>query len=63
MEGSSIGELKKGDQHLIVTPQECVDLLRNKGAVVLHPLVGGVDPAIGWESLELVANKVIPALT
>ncbi|MAR47806.1 MAG: LLM class flavin-dependent oxidoreductase, partial [Acidimicrobiaceae bacterium] len=63
VEGSSIEELKEGDQHLIVTPQECVDLLRNKGAVVLHPLVGGVDPAIGWESLELVANKVIPALS
>ncbi|HAQ03263.1 MAG TPA: LLM class flavin-dependent oxidoreductase, partial [Acidimicrobiaceae bacterium] len=51
-----------GGQHLIVTPQECVDLVRNDGAVVLHPLVGGVDPGIGWESLELVANKVIPAL-
>ena len=62
VEGTSTDELKKGGQHLIVTPQECVDLVRNDGAVVLHPLVGGVDPGIGWESLELVANKVIPAL-
>ena len=52
-----------GSEMCIRDSQECVDLLRNKGAVVLHPLVGGVDPAIGWESLELVANKVIPALT
>ena len=62
VEGTSTDVLKKGGQHLIVTPQECVDLVRNDGAVVLHPLVGGVDPGIGWESLELVANKVIPAL-
>ncbi len=62
VEGTSIDELKKGGQHLIVTPEECVDLVRSNGAVVLHPLVGGLDPEVGWESLELVANKVIPAL-
>ena len=48
---------------LIVTPEECVDLVRINGAVVLHPLIGGLDPEVGWESLELVANKVIPALS
>ena len=62
VEGTSIDELKKGGQHLIVTPEECVDLVRSSGVAVLHPLVGGVDPEIGWESLELVANRVIPAL-
>ena len=62
VEGTSIDELKKGGQHLIVTPEECVDLVRSNGVGVLHPLVGGVDPEIGWESLELVANRVIPAL-
>ena len=62
VEGTSIDELKKGGQHLIVTPEECVDLVRSNGVAVLHPLVGGLDPEIGWESLELVANRVIPAL-
>ena len=62
VEGTSIDELKKGGQHLIVTPEECVDLVRSNGVAVIHPLVGGVDPEIGWESLELVANRVIPAL-
>ena len=62
VEGTSIDELKKGGQHLIVTPEECVDLVRSSGVAVLHPLVGCVDPEIGWESLELVANRVIPAL-
>ena len=63
VEGTSIDELKKGGQHLIVTPEECVDLVRSNGVAVLHPLVGGLDPEIGWESLELVANRVIPALS
>ena len=62
VEGTSIDELKKGGQHLIVTPEECVDLVRSSGVAVLHPQVGGLDPEIGWESLELVANRVIPAL-
>lgn len=62
IEGTSIEELKAGGQHLIVTPGECVDLVKTNGAAVLHPLIGGIDPSIGWESLELVANKVIPTL-
>ena len=62
IEGTSIEELKAGGQHLIVTPDECADLVKTNGAAVLHPLIGGIDPSIGWESLELVANKVIPTL-
>ena len=62
IEGTSIEDLKAGGQHLIVTPAECVDLVKTNGAAVLHPLIGGIDPSIGWESLELVANKVIPTL-
>jgi len=29
---------------------------------MLHPLVGGFHPDLAWESLELVKNKVLPAL-
>ena len=39
-----------------------MDLVKNNGAAVLHPLIGGINPIVGWESLELVANKVIPNL-
>jgi len=28
----------------------------------LHPLCGGAPPEIGWETLELVAKRVMPAL-
>ena len=29
---------------------------------MMDPVIGGLDPQIGWESLELLANKVIPRL-
>jgi hypothetical protein len=28
----------------------------------LHPLMGGMAPALGWESLELFVDKVLPRL-
>jgi|TARA_B100001105_G_scaffold136614_1_gene109511 alkanesulfonate monooxygenase SsuD/methylene tetrahydromethanopterin reductase-like flavin-dependent oxidoreductase (luciferase family) len=62
VEADDIDQLRAGGQHLIVTPEECVELVRADGVVVLHPLCGGIDPAIGWESLHLVANEVMPAL-
>ena len=46
----------------VLTPEGCAQLVRDKGSAMLHPLVGGIDPAIGWESLELVKNKVMPLL-
>ncbi|MDE0117512.1 MAG: LLM class flavin-dependent oxidoreductase [bacterium] len=45
-----------------VTPEECAQLERDKGSAMLHPLVGGIDPAIGWESLDLTKNRVMPLL-
>ena len=62
VEASTIAELRAGGQHAIVTPDECVELVRRDGAALLHPLCGGIDPDIGWESLELVHTKVMPAL-
>jgi hypothetical protein len=29
--------------------------------IALQPLCGGLPPALAWESLRLVAEKVIPA--
>jgi alkanesulfonate monooxygenase SsuD/methylene tetrahydromethanopterin reductase-like flavin-dependent oxidoreductase (luciferase family) len=49
----------------VVTPDECVALwesLPDEAALLLHPLVGGLDPAVGWRSLELFASKVLPRL-
>jgi alkanesulfonate monooxygenase SsuD/methylene tetrahydromethanopterin reductase-like flavin-dependent oxidoreductase (luciferase family) len=58
----TVDDLRASPTYAIVTPDECVDLVRRTGVAVLHPLVAGIDPRIGWESLELVVSDVMPAL-
>lgn len=51
--------------HVVAAPEECVELVRRldpAGTLVLHPLVGGLDPALADESLELFTSAVLPAL-
>jgi alkanesulfonate monooxygenase SsuD/methylene tetrahydromethanopterin reductase-like flavin-dependent oxidoreductase (luciferase family) len=43
------------------TPEECIAIGRET-AIMMNPLIGGLAPDIGWESLELFATKVAPAL-
>ncbi|HQR04407.1 MAG: LLM class flavin-dependent oxidoreductase [Proteobacteria bacterium] len=59
---SSIAELKASGAYAVMTPEECVTQLRTAGSLFLHPLVGGLSPEIGWRSLRLFAEKVMPAL-
>ncbi len=54
--------LRASGDYAIVTPEECVALARRNGRLDLHPLMGGMDPALGWESLELLAAEVLPRL-
>jgi alkanesulfonate monooxygenase SsuD/methylene tetrahydromethanopterin reductase-like flavin-dependent oxidoreductase (luciferase family) len=56
----TVGSLQASGMWRVVTPEECVELGRTCGAVALHPLMGGMPPELGWESLELFANKVMP---
>ena len=30
--------------------------------LLLHPLAGGMDPELSWESLRLMESRVLPAL-
>jgi alkanesulfonate monooxygenase SsuD/methylene tetrahydromethanopterin reductase-like flavin-dependent oxidoreductase (luciferase family) len=55
--------LRASGEYLILTPDECVARVRESGSLMLHPLMGGLDPDVAWESLELVASKVIPRLS
>ncbi len=55
-------ELRRSGIYRVVTPDECVALAREFGRVILHPLMGGLPPALGWASLELFANEVLPRL-
>lgn len=63
--GRSIEELRREGKYRVLTPEECLRQAEAKGeraAFHLPPLVGGTPPAIGWKSLELFAEKVMPHL-
>jgi hypothetical protein len=57
----SIEELKASGGYAVVTPDECIALGKQYGSILLHPLMGGLDPDVSWRSLELYVNKVLPA--
>lgn len=50
----------------VVTPDECVALARQLSlrgqSLSFYPLLGGLPPEIGWESLDLFANSVWPRM-
>ena len=53
-------------QYRVLTPDDLVAEIREKGEygfTLFHPLVGGVPPAMGWESLHLFEHEVLPRLT
>lgn len=59
------GELRASGAYQIMTPEQCVVLARELGPggrLAFHPLMGGMDPDLGWESLELFRNRVMPEL-
>ena len=60
---TTVEELRQNNVYTVVTPDECVELVRTYGSLALHPLCGGIPPEIAWESLELVAGRVQPALS
>ena len=39
-----------------------VKLAEETGRIILHPLMGGMEPALGWESLKLFEEKVLPRI-
>ncbi len=46
----------------IFTPEQALEIIRAGAPLMMHPLVGGCPPELGWASLKLVAEKVLPAL-
>jgi alkanesulfonate monooxygenase SsuD/methylene tetrahydromethanopterin reductase-like flavin-dependent oxidoreductase (luciferase family) len=46
----------------VLTPEQAVEYARTFGALALHPLCGGCPPELAWETLHLVADRVLPAL-
>jgi hypothetical protein len=59
-------ELRDTGQYRVVTPAAYAEELRTMGEgafAFLHPMVGGVPPAMAWEHLDLYADQVLPALS
>ncbi len=56
----------KSGRYPVLTPDECVELIKrleSTGAsCVLQPLIAGLAPEIGWRSLELFVNSVLPRI-
>lgn len=45
----------------VVTPDEAVDIGMNN-AIVVQPLMAGLNPELGWKCLELYVNNVLPRI-
>jgi alkanesulfonate monooxygenase SsuD/methylene tetrahydromethanopterin reductase-like flavin-dependent oxidoreductase (luciferase family) len=61
----SVDELRAGGVYQIVTPEECVAIVRDlgpEGHLILRPLFGGTEPKHAWASLELFEKEVLPHL-
>lgn len=60
-----VEDLQASSMVAVVTPDECVELshqLDRRAAIKLKPLVAGLDPQLGWRSLELFVETVVPHL-
>jgi hypothetical protein len=60
-----VDELRRSGRYAVVTPEECLALaasIDRRAALTLKPLVAGLDPALGWASLELFVDRVAPHL-
>jgi alkanesulfonate monooxygenase SsuD/methylene tetrahydromethanopterin reductase-like flavin-dependent oxidoreductase (luciferase family) len=62
----SAEELRATGQYRVVTPAELVAELTAPGTfglAIVHPLMGGIPPELGWESLRLIEHEVLPRLS
>jgi alkanesulfonate monooxygenase SsuD/methylene tetrahydromethanopterin reductase-like flavin-dependent oxidoreductase (luciferase family) len=57
--------IRRSGVYLVLTPDETVALahsLGDDGALLLHPLMAGMPPELGWESLERFEHQVLARL-
>jgi alkanesulfonate monooxygenase SsuD/methylene tetrahydromethanopterin reductase-like flavin-dependent oxidoreductase (luciferase family) len=62
----TLAELRATGQYRVLTPEELVAELKAGGpfaSATLHPMMGGIPPAVAWESLRLIEQQVIPHVT
>lgn len=62
---ADVDALRATGQYRVLTPDDLVAELAPKGPfgfAMLHPMVGGLPPALAWESLRLFETEVLPNL-
>jgi alkanesulfonate monooxygenase SsuD/methylene tetrahydromethanopterin reductase-like flavin-dependent oxidoreductase (luciferase family) len=59
---TNLQELRAEGKYRILTPTQAVAVCRKTGSMHLAPLVGGTPPELGWRSLRLFADQVLPRL-
>ena len=52
--------LRTSGRYVVVTPGQCIELVQRDGGLVLHPLMGGIEPELAWDSLRLIEHEVVP---
>jgi len=62
VEAQTIDDVRKSGVYRVVTPDECVALANEMGRIILHPLMGGMPPELGWQGLRLFESKVLPLI-
>jgi alkanesulfonate monooxygenase SsuD/methylene tetrahydromethanopterin reductase-like flavin-dependent oxidoreductase (luciferase family) len=62
VEAVTLADVKASSAYAVLTPDETVALARSTGRVILHPLMGGMPPALGWEGLHRFEREVLPRL-
>jgi alkanesulfonate monooxygenase SsuD/methylene tetrahydromethanopterin reductase-like flavin-dependent oxidoreductase (luciferase family) len=62
----TLEEVRASGRYRFLTPDQLIAEVRDAtdyGPIVLHPLVGGMPVDEAWKSVQLLTNKVLPALT
>lgn len=60
----TVEEMRAAGVYRVLTPDEMVEEAAAGPAepLTFHPLIGGLDPEVSWESLRLLVEKVLPRL-
>lgn len=60
---TTVEELRTlGRPYRIFTPEQAAEYIATRGPLSLSPLCGGAPPEIGWATLRLLADEVLPRL-
>jgi alkanesulfonate monooxygenase SsuD/methylene tetrahydromethanopterin reductase-like flavin-dependent oxidoreductase (luciferase family) len=62
----TLDQVRASGRYRFLTPDQLIAEVRdadNFGPLVMHPLVGGMPVDEAWKSVQLLTDKVLPALT